>query len=103
MATSFSIQNVPDALAARLRTRAERNHRSLQGELLAILEAATNGPYAAGGGVGGAGSHQVAETSPTAGLLARLLAIAGDRRVASTNHLTREQAHDRNALRKAGI
>jgi len=38
---SLSIKNVPDDVAARLRARAERNHRSLQGELMAILENAT--------------------------------------------------------------
>ncbi|MFZ2855715.1 MAG: Arc family DNA-binding protein [Rhodocyclaceae bacterium] len=42
MSVSFSVKNIPEALAERLRVRAERNHRSLQGELLAILEAAAN-------------------------------------------------------------
>ena len=40
MPVNLSIKNVPDDLAERLRTRAARTHRSLQGELLAILEAA---------------------------------------------------------------
>ncbi|HEX9732953.1 MAG TPA: Arc family DNA-binding protein [Thermoanaerobaculia bacterium] len=40
MAINLSIKNVPDTLADRLRRRAERNHRSLQGELMAILEKA---------------------------------------------------------------
>ena len=38
MPVSLSIKNVPDDIAQRLRERAKRNHRSLQGELLAILE-----------------------------------------------------------------
>jgi plasmid stability protein len=38
MTVTLSIKNVPEELAARLRDRAKRNHRSLQGELLAILE-----------------------------------------------------------------
>ncbi|MFQ6029539.1 MAG: Arc family DNA-binding protein [Dehalococcoidia bacterium] len=38
--TSLSIKNVPEAVVDRLRHRAQRNHRSLQGELLAILEEA---------------------------------------------------------------
>jgi plasmid stability protein len=42
MPVSLSIKNVPDALAERLRQRAERNRRSLQKELLSILEAATD-------------------------------------------------------------
>ena len=34
---SLSIKEVPEALAERLRHRAARNHRSLQGELMSIL------------------------------------------------------------------
>lgn len=40
MPVNLSIKNVPDALANRLRERAEAAHRSMQGELMAILEAA---------------------------------------------------------------
>ncbi|MCX7892979.1 MAG: hypothetical protein N2544_11515 [Burkholderiales bacterium] len=40
MPVNLSVKNVPDALAERLRARAERNRRSLQRELLSILEAA---------------------------------------------------------------
>jgi plasmid stability protein len=40
MAVSLSIKNVPDEMAAALRERARINHRSVQGELMAILEAA---------------------------------------------------------------
>lgn len=40
MAVNLSIKSVPDELAERLRARAERNHRSLQGELMAIIERA---------------------------------------------------------------
>jgi plasmid stability protein len=36
---SLSVKKVPEALVQALRARAERHHRSLQGELLAILEA----------------------------------------------------------------
>jgi antitoxin FitA len=35
---NLSIKNVPDGVAEELRRRAERNRRSLQGELLVILE-----------------------------------------------------------------
>ena len=38
MPVTLSIKNVPDQLAEKLRWRAARRHRSLQGELLAILE-----------------------------------------------------------------
>jgi plasmid stability protein len=38
--TTLSIKDVPEDWAEALRQRAARNHRSLQGELTAILEAA---------------------------------------------------------------
>jgi plasmid stability protein len=37
---SLSIKNVPDEMVTRLKERAESHHRSLQGELMAILEEA---------------------------------------------------------------
>ena len=43
MAFSLSIKDVPDEILVRLRARARRNHRSLQKELLAIVEAAAFG------------------------------------------------------------
>lgn len=53
---NLSIKSVPEALAESLRQRAARNHRSLQGELMAILEAAvlevsssSVPPYSSGG------------------------------------------------------
>ena len=47
MPINLSIKNTPDDVAARLRRRAERNRRSLQGELLAIVEAAVRDEVAA--------------------------------------------------------
>jgi plasmid stability protein len=38
MPVNLSIKNAPDDVVERLRRRAERHHRSLQGELLAIIE-----------------------------------------------------------------
>ena len=38
MPVNLSIKSVPDEIAAELRERAKRNHRSLQGELMAIIE-----------------------------------------------------------------
>ncbi len=40
MPVNLSIKNAPDNVVQRLRERAERHHRSLQGELMAIIEAA---------------------------------------------------------------
>jgi antitoxin FitA len=39
---NLSIKNVPDEVVQRLRQRAARRHRSLQGELLAIIEQAVH-------------------------------------------------------------
>ena len=44
MAVNLSIKGVPETIAVRLRLRAERNHRSLQGELMAIIEEAVEDP-----------------------------------------------------------
>lgn len=40
MPVNLSIKNAPDDVVERLRARAARHHRSLQGELMAIIEAA---------------------------------------------------------------
>jgi len=103
MPVNLSIKNVPDALAARLRERAERNHRSLQGELMAILESAAGDPNV--GRANAAGSRYDVDpvSAPAGGLMERLSAIAGDRGIDTTKRLTREQAHDRKQLRKAGV
>jgi antitoxin FitA len=44
MSVNLSIKGVPETLAERLRARAERNHRSLQGELMQIIEQAVAEP-----------------------------------------------------------
>lgn len=41
---SLTIRNIPVPVLKRLRSRAERHHRSMQGEILAILEAAATEP-----------------------------------------------------------
>jgi len=102
MPVNLSIKNVPDALAAKLRKRAERNHRSLQGELMAILEAAAGAPQAGRANAVAAYETRAAAT-PANGLLERLLAIAASRGIDTTRRLTREQAHDRKRLRKSGV
>jgi plasmid stability protein len=42
MPASLSIKNVPDHVVERLRARAARNRRSLQGELLDLIERAAD-------------------------------------------------------------
>jgi len=45
MPVNLSIKNAPDKVVSKLKRRAERNHRSLQGELMAIItEAAQEKP-----------------------------------------------------------
>jgi plasmid stability protein len=44
MPVTVSIKNAPDEVVAPLRARAARNHRSLQGELMAIVQAAAEPP-----------------------------------------------------------
>ena len=99
---NLSVKSVPEALAARLRRRAERNHRSLQGELMAILESAASEPAVTKAGAPVAAYGAVSPAPPGDRLLERLLAIAGDRGVDASKRLTREQAHDRERLRKSG-
>ena len=40
MSVNLSIKNASDEVVAALKLRAQQNHRSLQGELMAIIEAA---------------------------------------------------------------
>ena len=44
MPVTLTIKQVPERLAAKLRERAAASHRSLQGELMAILEEAVSAP-----------------------------------------------------------
>jgi len=47
MPVTLSIKNAPDDVVEQLRRRARRHHRSLQGELLSIIEAAARQETAA--------------------------------------------------------
>jgi plasmid stability protein len=44
MPVNLSIKNAPDDLVVLLKERARRNHRSMQRELLAIVDDAVRGP-----------------------------------------------------------
>jgi plasmid stability protein len=71
MPVSFSIKNVPDDLADALRRRAEQNHRSLQGELMVILQASMQAdepaPTAAREHAAAYGAEALAERATTSG------------------------------------
>lgn len=104
MSVSLSIKNVPEALAEALRQRAEANHRSLQRELMAIVEAAAlgvDGParrdIARPGVQEREGRHAVASPSGGAAddLLSELDAIVAGSRWGTAPLLAREQVNDR--------
>ena len=44
MSVNLSIKNAPNDLVALLKAQAKRNHRSMQGEVLAILDEAVRSP-----------------------------------------------------------
>ena len=109
MGVSLSIKNVPEALAEALRRRAETNHRSLQRELMSIVEAAASatgtdtrtrtGPFAAHESEG---RYNLATSPPDGaddGLLAELDAIVAGSRWGRAPLLGRDQAHDRELTR----
>jgi len=84
MSQTLTIRNVPDALARKLKTRAERNHRSLQGEVMAILVQAsaagtaeqTPAPYRASLSESGAKPAALdTAPQPAAGALGKKLTI----------------------------
>jgi plasmid stability protein len=110
MGVNLSIKGVPDALAERLRQRAARHHRSLQRELMAIIEAAVVDrasaltPVAPAAAEPGVARHAEAPARPTPepadGLLAELDAIVAGSRWGHAPVLTREQAHDRRLARE---
>lgn len=110
MSVSLSIKDVPEELAAGLRERAARNHRSLQRELMALVEAAvaqaaqsTREPEAAYR-VGAAARSTAAAPGPATDasdeLLTELDAIIAGSHWASAPLLTREQLHDRALARE---
>ena len=117
MGVNLSIKGVPEALADRLRSRAARNQRSLQRELMVIIEAAAQASTSSRA-VAVADSPapvyelaaaprratkkgQAAEAlAASDDLLAKLDAIVAGTHWGSAPALTREQAHDRRLQRE---
>ena len=101
MPVTLTIKNVPDKLAEQLRALAAAHHRSLQGELMAIVEAVTRNedftkahsslPPAMAAGQ--ALSEPKAVTSDD--LLDQLDSIVTGSQWGQAPILTRSQAHDR--------
>ena len=75
MTVNLSIKNVPDALAGKLRKRAEGNHRSLQGELMALLESALGPAQTARD----PGAHYVIDAVSPPAISAPAVARSGER------------------------
>ena len=61
---NISIKDVPEQWAEALRQRAARNHRSLQGELMSLIESAVNAPSADLGGALAATPSGVSKSTP---------------------------------------
>jgi len=107
---NLSIKDVPEALAEALRQRAARNHRSLQGELMALLEASVAQSLAQAAPVLRVAEPAVAAYVPASAnpvpaadqddLLARLDAIVAGSQWGHAPLLTREQSHDRRLARE---
>ena len=114
MPVSLSIKAVPDALVEQLRRRAEDNHRSLQRELMAIVEAAVQTPPRATRPVHDAPAFApaalIAAESEAAwhlvphsaddGLLEELDRIVAGSGWAQAPLLARDQLHDRSLARE---
>ena len=114
MPVSLSIKAVPDELVERLRRRAEGNHRSLQRELMAIVEAAVQSLPPATKGAYPISTHpttaftidepepvwRVAPSPAADGLLDELDAIVAGSQWGSAPLLTRDQLHDRPLARE---
>ncbi|AEG91233.1 FitA-like ribbon-helix-helix domain-containing protein [Ramlibacter tataouinensis] len=61
---NLSIKDVPEAWAEALRQRAARNHRSLQGELMALVEQAVHGAQAGPQAPGSSSEVRVDDPDP---------------------------------------
>ena len=101
MSVNLSIKHVPDDVAESLRQRAERNHRSLQRELLALVEqAARDGGVALVREPEVRYAVQVQLQAPADELLAELDAIVAGSHWGAAPLLAREQLHDRALARE---
>ena len=101
MPVNLSIKNVPDALAAKLRERAERNHRSLQGEMMAILETVIEDPQVVRANTSAA-AYAVTPALANS-LLDTLAQIASERKQVGPKSHPLTAAHDSKSLRKSGV
>lgn len=101
MPVTLTIKNVPDEIAERLRAIASVHHRSLQGELMAIIEAVVLN-HDPGKRNPALQTLIAARPDPVASdnLLEQLDAVVADSRWGDAPILTRSQAHDRTLTRE---
>jgi len=110
MGINLSIKDVPEDLAQRLRERAARNHRSLQGELMSIIEQAAV-RAAAPLAVTESEADYVVQSRPSgtapadsgAALLDDLDRIVAGSNWGTSLLLTRDQLHDRALARESDL
>jgi len=106
MPVTLTIKNVPEQLAEQLRLLAAAHHRSLQGELMAIVEAVARQdefgrkPAPFTGGQRPAPGQSMPEEPVTDGLIDQLDAIVAGSQWGNAPLLTRGQAHDRALARE---
>lgn len=88
---SLSIKDVPESLLVAIRRRAARNHRSLQGELMALLEAAAGAPeMAAARPSGKAASEATRSFAQAAAEFRRRFPISAKGKAGSSADIIRE-------------
>lgn len=102
MPVTLTIKQVPDELAARLRTLAARHHRSLQGELMYTLEtlAAADVAVSAPSPVPALSVPDAPHPGAEDTLLAELDALVAGSHWGEAPFLGRDQANDRTLTRE---
>jgi plasmid stability protein len=102
MSVNLSIKNASDEIVAALKLRAQQNHRSLQGELMAIIEAAAReGGHAATQGLREAAAAWKGRDEATAAKDARerdiqhLMGLLEQGLPLGNRRFTRDEMHER--------
>ncbi len=113
MAVTLTIKHVPDELAKALRALAAKHHRSLQGELMSIIEAVVASHDAgkpsegfqermSADSIARPARSSSAEQGKSDALLEELDTIVADSHWGEAPILSRAQANDRDSARRPG-
>ncbi|MGA8401308.1 MAG: hypothetical protein WB697_15565 [Stellaceae bacterium] len=99
MAINLSIKNASNEVVAALKLRAQKNHRSLQGELMAIIEAAARetGQFTAQGRweTAAAWTAQIEATAARERDIERVVALMREGLPLGGRRFTRDEMHER--------